>query len=390
MGILDLNVIISSTYLIGNKVSDKGGAFLLRYSGSNANSNDLLGKLTLKFENVDILSNTANQIPGFGAGVLVLLDSVGCGVGIGVINSNISSNVAHGSGGGLMIVVHPKKARLMIVNCTFVKNRAGKTGHGGALAVILEGLSEQTLNLSNGFILDIENSEFLNNIAAEGGAIFQEGKNVQNSSGPLFLNIRDSKFKCCEDDIAFESQNGTFIFSSMTAYLEGLAFYENAHVADRPCTIPGVMIENYVTPKSIHSINYFCVSARVLLEFNKKLIGDVYTNVGYLNGEKVTSYYSISIACSNCQNSHIWWEMAILIFQENHCTHHEKTKRFENISEFILYKILHAEIAHLVENVILAESLLVPITGVTRIRIISLTFSLVPKVIAVTMFILNV
>ena len=52
---------------------------------------------------------------------------------------------------------------------------------------------------------------------------------------------------------------------------------------------------------SLSSINYFCVSARVLLKFNEKLVRDEYTNEGYLNGEKVASPYSISIACGNCQ-----------------------------------------------------------------------------------------
>ena len=238
VGIIDVDVIISSTNLIGNTVSHQGGALLLKYSLGNANRNDVRAKVTLKFENVNILANKANQIQGLGAGILILLDLINYEVDIGVINSNISNDVAHGSGGGLMLIVYPKKTHVTIINCTFVKNKAGKTGQGGALGVTLLDLPEQTQNLSHEFVLDIDKSKFLNNMAAQGGAIFQifqEGGNFVNGSHSLFLNVSNSEFKCCEDDMEFESQNGTFIFSIMSADLQDLTVYENSHVADRLC-----------------------------------------------------------------------------------------------------------------------------------------------------------
>ena len=47
-------------------------------------------------------------------------------------------------------------------------------------------------------------------------------------------------------------------------------------------------------------MNYYCVRARIVYKFNKRLITDEYTNEAHLNDSKVNVPYSVSLACGNC------------------------------------------------------------------------------------------
>ena len=48
----------------------------------------------------------------------------------------------------------------------------------------------------------------------------------------------------------------------------------NSDAEERSCSVPSLMIENYAGAMSIDSVYYFCAAARVVYEYNRKLIND--------------------------------------------------------------------------------------------------------------------
>ena len=103
-------------------------------------------------------------------------------------------------------------------------------------------------------LLNIQNPNFSDNMAGEGGVIYQtfpengEPPKVTTTTSHSRITIRNARFSCCKDDIEYVSANGTFLYSKMIAELRNVEIREDSEVEKRPCVVPGVMLENYLKP----------------------------------------------------------------------------------------------------------------------------------------------
>ena len=181
---------VSNSTFNSNSALSSGGAIStyspLTLTGSTFNSNVVRdsnsgGGAIFGYRDVTVTDSAfnSNTAPGFGGAVI----SYGT---FAITNSSFISNLSHGGGGAVY-----GSGEMAVQNSTFSENRADGF-YGGA---ILSAASTLTTN----------NSTFVNNQAANAGAIFSEGGTISNStfwnnigtsgasvelvSGYLFANI---------------------------------------------------------------------------------------------------------------------------------------------------------------------------------------------------------
>ena len=277
-----------------------GGALFIKYDPATENNNPFA--IELRFNTVYMVENRIENPrgrEGAGGAAYISFYPSSCFFSVTVEDSNIRNNSAPNSGGGLYVLLRPYNSKTDIIRSNFTRNMAG---HGGAMKLYLtEEKSSQKEDNEEPFTFNISNCAFWDNTADHGGAIFQANEKELNESILGFIFVTRSTFSCCNEDIYFDTRNGTFIFSTLIAHLNEVSILEISEAEERSCSVPGIMIENYMKPMSIISVSYFCEAARVVYEYNRKLINDTYTYDSFLNGRKVDGLYSVNLGCGNCQ-----------------------------------------------------------------------------------------
>ena len=277
-----------------------GGALFIKYESVGDNINPFA--IEVRFDRVNMVENKIKNPrgrEGAGGAVYISFYPPYCFFSVAVMDSNVLNNSAPNSGGGFCIILRPFKAKTSILRSNFSRNFAE---HGGAMKFYLaEERSSENEENDGPISLDISSCTFTNNLAGYGGAIYQSHNNEFNESILGFINVTETTFLCCDKDLKFDVRNGTFIFSKLIAHLNEISIWENSDAEERSCSVPSLMIENYAGAMSIVSVYYFCAAARVVYEYNRKLLTDRYTYGSFLNGRKVDELYSVNLGCGNCQ-----------------------------------------------------------------------------------------
>ena len=278
----------------------KGGALFIKYDSVGDSVNPF--KVEVRLNRVNMVENKIENSrgrEGYAGAAYISFYPPYCFFYVTVVDSNILNNTAPIAGGGLYVILRPYKSNVKILRSDFSRNIAE---YGGAMKLHLsEEKSSQIENNEDRFTFDISSCTFSDNMAGYGGAIYQSKAKELNESILGFINVTESTFRCCAEDLKFDTRNGTFIFSTLIARLNEISIWENSDAEERSCSVPGLMIENYIGAMSIVSVYYFCAAARLVYEYNKKLINDTYTYDSYLNGQKVYELYSVNLGCGNCQ-----------------------------------------------------------------------------------------
>ncbi len=224
---------------------------------------------------------------------------------INLDNVNFVKNIGIGHGGGAAINVPHNNSHIAITNCTFIGNHVDSSKQGGALYVFI--FVNPGTNETNGEILHIEGSKFLDNSAGEGGSIFQ------SSTAPYsgVFNLNNSTFQCCTETINVAT-NGSFIISSLTAHVKNTVMQEIKNEYDNKlCSIPGFVLDYQSKAHSLQSVTYNCDFEDVIYKFRRHVHAKPNTNGSFESGHSSTDS---NITSSNSSPTTINGLSAAVIF----------------------------------------------------------------------------
>ena len=145
---------------------------------------------------------------------------------------------------------------ISIINCDFQNSEAARTFDGGALYFYLNKYPNENISNSVPSKLLIDKSRFVNNIAGQGGSIFQASMDEVVAE----LVVQDTTFFCCNGSFAKNyAYNSTIFISSIKTKLVNVNFLDQPH--NTFCAIPGLILQN---ESQLDGVAYECKETRVL------------------------------------------------------------------------------------------------------------------------------
>ncbi len=184
------------------------------------------------------------------------------------------NNTSTGHGGALALHIY-ESSSVHITKSHFISNSAGLTSFGGACYFNVIKLEE----IGIGLMIQINQSVFHNNIAAEGGSVFQ------TSSLPLDIKfgITDSVFHCCD------RVDADFVSITASTHFKNVQFY---YVLATDDLLVPVLLLKHQGPYLLDNVYFTCYLADITLNLN---------SISTLGGvHYVTNLTSLSASCTKC------------------------------------------------------------------------------------------
>ncbi len=222
---------------------------------------------------------------------------------IELFNLTVINNTGKDNGGAFALNIGQAGSTVRIIDCKFLMNAAGKLSKGGAIYIFLKDLT--TLFGSTYWYMPLDlvfkDLTFIDNMAGEGGSLFQTGSKPNNST----LYLENIQISCCESSKAF-SKNGTLLVTSIATSMKDVSFFE---VADKHqasiCPIAGLVLNYQEIPHELSNVNYKCQSLYTYLELGKYLpiVSENFSetiSVGQPSGND-SSLHSFMVYCTDCR-----------------------------------------------------------------------------------------
>ena len=308
----DAVVSIYSSEFINNAAGIHGGAVRLQLDLKYESV------LSVRLKNVDFIQNvllSGKYERSAGAALMIMSDNhngrtAASGYKVTALMEDVKcfNNTSKGYGGALAFYLS-SSSLISIVDSDFRNNEAGRTFDGGALYLYIQ----QNLNPAPAIFqylvptkLFIHKSSFINNIAGQGGSLYQ--KSFQNTDGTL--TIKETSFFCCNGTFSkTHAYNSTILVADLATHIE------NARFHDKPqnplSAIPGLILKSENSAlHSLNSLSYECDKARNIL------------NTGSLNTDKSLILPSDNITMDDANDrSEVDNSLTTLSLTCAHCTH---------------------------------------------------------------------
>ncbi len=216
-----------------------------------------------------------NELSEKGGGTLLFIAEMPpTTTSISIKETNWENNTSTGHGGALALHIY-ESSSVHITKSHFISNSAGLTSFGGACYFNVIKLEE----IGVGQMIQINQSVFHNNTAAEGGSVFQ------TSSLPLDIKfgIAHSIFHCCS------SVDADFVSMTTSTCFKNVQFYYV--LATEDLLVPGLLLKHQ-GPYLLDNVYFTCYHADITLYLN---------SISTLHGKHhVTNLTSLSASCTKC------------------------------------------------------------------------------------------
>ena len=170
----------------------------------------------------------------------------------------VDNNVTGSYGGGIALF-HPKdQFNFTLKDSSFTNNKGGRVSRGGALHLTTEtdkysaGISVEESKLT------IENTKFYNNMALEGGSIFQTASNSRSGR----LTITNCDFFCCNNSFQATAKRSSFLMASFTTHMRQVNFSESP-MSEYSLQTPGLILNNGGDSHHLSDLRYKCSKAKL-------------------------------------------------------------------------------------------------------------------------------
>ena len=247
-----------------------GGAVHIRTS--DFYPNDVISDFQFIMEQVTLESNWAkskHSWNGNGGAIDLSIEDPGYSCRIVLNDLNLYNNTSDGHGGGLAFSVPQGELNIHLTNSIFTNNEVRPVSRGGALFLSLHSSEKMiTEKLSE---ITIENTTFENNIAGEGGSIYQ----ATPKSSPGRFVISNCKFFCCNSSsfvYPVEAKNGCLLFASLATHFHQVIFRESATLGDSICSAPGLVLDDQGNYHHFQDVTYTC--SRTNLYYKKPTVNN--------------------------------------------------------------------------------------------------------------------
>ena len=239
-----------------------------------------------------VSDNHEGRTVASGYKVTALLENVKC-----------LNNTSKGYGGALAFYLS-SSSLISIVDSGFRNNEAGRTFDGGALYFYIQ----PNLNPSPAIFqhpkLFIRKSSFINNIAGQGGSLFQ--KSFQNTNGTL--TIKETNFFCCNGTFSkTHAYNSTILMADFATHIVNASFHDKPQ--NPLSAIPGLVLKSEDSAShSLNSLFYECDKGRNIINTGSlntdeslKVSSDHQTmDDGNDRSEVDSSLTTLSLTCARC------------------------------------------------------------------------------------------
>ena len=258
-------VSINNSQFTDNAAGIHGGAVRLQLKYESV--------LTLRLKTVDFIGNvliSGKYEASAGTALMVMSDNrvsraAASGYKVTALIENVKclNNTSKGYGGALGFYLS-SQSLISIVDSDFKNNEAGRTFDGGALYFYIQPNPNPTPATFQYFVptkLLIRKSNFMNNIAGQGGSLYQ--KSFQNTNGTL--TVKDTSFFCCNGTFSkTHAYNSTILVADFATDMENVRFYDKPQ--NPLLAIPGLNLKGEKSVShSLNSLFYECDSARNIL-----------------------------------------------------------------------------------------------------------------------------
>ncbi len=308
LGSSNMHITGNNLSFTGNSAGESGAAVGLNFwwqntwDGGKWESPE--GLFAIRFTHCDFIRNTQQTDSDRSqAGGALFIDIYqqyfSTEVLIEFFNLTVINNTGKDNGGAFALNIGQAGSTVRIVDCTFRMNEGGKLSKGGALYIFLK--DHTTIFGSTDWYMPLDivfkDLKFIDNMAGEGGSIFQASSKPNNNT--LYLEKVD--ISCCESCKPF-SKNGTLLVTSIATSMKDVSFFE---VADKHqasiCPVAGLVLNYQEIPHELSHVKYKCQSLYTHLELGKYL-PIVSENVsGTSSVGNYSSLHSFMVYCTDCR-----------------------------------------------------------------------------------------
>ncbi len=269
----DSFVHISKTRFTSNVASVKGSAIYVNFFCLKTS-----GKMMIYLKESDFVNNVVNErelSDKSGGAFLVSSSFPPSIIFVHVIQTNWRNNTSTTNEAALAFHIY-ESSSVHITKSEFISNSARLSSLGGACYFNVFKLGEEK---GIGTLIQIKDSLFDNNTAAEGGSVFQTSSLALSTE----LEIHDSVFYCC-DKLA-----GDFIAIIAVAHFKNVNFH--SILPNGVLVVPALLLKHKGT-YSIGNLSLTCHHADISLSVNQKSTTD--------NTQQLTLLHSLSASCTKC------------------------------------------------------------------------------------------
>ncbi len=271
---------ISSSQFDGNLATCGGSSIYVEFL---CPSNETAMRVILhnvEFENNIVKGDTDCQREG-GALLIAIFKPLSF-IWLHVHQCRWENNTSSSHGGALALYIF-ELTSIQITQSKFISNSAGVSSFGGACYFEITEINEEHKKTSN---IHINGCLFTNNIATEGGSVFQ----ISSVPLQILLQIQNSTFLCCN------TQSADFIAVLISSIFRDSYFYHVLHAYDPK--VSGLILKSEGS-YLLNNLHFSCFETDISLYMNSIFLSSN-KDALLLGNDSESALTALTVSCTKC------------------------------------------------------------------------------------------